>query len=323
MEKSTNKELLTLEEAAEKLSHDPRSIRRHGEDSLLPVVESDGDTLLFDEQAVAKKLGLENLEEPLLSLEVAAQKTGMTKSAINNALRGEFRMDHYKIGSGKGMKILVKESDVRDFFTTKIIFSSHNTNMKDKYYYTVELMRHILEVFKESFASDERLYQVLERVMVHDDKIHDIAQDIQRQPERVRQLFTRAKRMMIQKVRKVAPLAESAQAAQTRNQQLSKEVAMLRAERDSLLSENNRFRDKLSLQQRTATTTSGEAVPLLSIADMGLSVRAYNCLAANGVRTLHQLIDTPLHEMQRWRNFGKKTQKELEEVVMKHGFKLQ
>ncbi|WP_210486560.1 DNA-directed RNA polymerase subunit alpha [Rufibacter aurantiacus] len=53
--------------------------------------------------------------------------------------------------------------------------------------------------------------------------------------------------------------------------------------------------------------------------DMDLSVRAYNCLKAADIRTLGDLVQLDLSDMMKFRNFGKKSLTELENLVSDKG----
>lgn len=52
-----------------------------------------------------------------------------------------------------------------------------------------------------------------------------------------------------------------------------------------------------------------------SLNDLDLSVRAYNCLKAADVRTLGDLVRLEISDMMKFRNFGKKSLAELEQLV--------
>jgi len=52
-----------------------------------------------------------------------------------------------------------------------------------------------------------------------------------------------------------------------------------------------------------------------NLADMDLSVRAYNCLKSADVRTLGDLVRLDISDMMKFRNFGKKSLTELEQLV--------
>jgi DNA-directed RNA polymerase subunit alpha len=48
-------------------------------------------------------------------------------------------------------------------------------------------------------------------------------------------------------------------------------------------------------------------------------VRAYNCLKAAEVRSLGDLVNLEISEMMKFRNFGKKSLAELEQLVVEKG----
>jgi DNA-directed RNA polymerase subunit alpha len=56
-----------------------------------------------------------------------------------------------------------------------------------------------------------------------------------------------------------------------------------------------------------------------NLADLDLSVRAYNCLKAAEIRTLGELVSYDIDDLLKFRNFGKKSLSELEEFVRDKG----
>ena len=56
-----------------------------------------------------------------------------------------------------------------------------------------------------------------------------------------------------------------------------------------------------------------------SLNDLDLSVRAFNCLKAADIRTLGDLVSVEISDMMKFRNFGKKSLTELEELVDNKG----
>ena len=56
-----------------------------------------------------------------------------------------------------------------------------------------------------------------------------------------------------------------------------------------------------------------------NLADLDLSVRAYNCLKAAEIRTLGELVSYDIDDLLKFRNFGKKSLSELEEFVREKG----
>jgi len=56
-----------------------------------------------------------------------------------------------------------------------------------------------------------------------------------------------------------------------------------------------------------------------SLEDLDLSVRAYNCLKAAKINTLAELVRFDTHELLKFRNFGKKSLVEIEELLQDKG----
>jgi DNA-directed RNA polymerase subunit alpha len=56
-----------------------------------------------------------------------------------------------------------------------------------------------------------------------------------------------------------------------------------------------------------------------SLEDLDLSVRAYNCLKAAKINTLGELVQYETHELLKFRNFGKKSLVEIEELLQEKG----
>lgn len=56
-----------------------------------------------------------------------------------------------------------------------------------------------------------------------------------------------------------------------------------------------------------------------SLEDLDLSVRAYNCLKAAKINTLGEMVKYDMHELLKFRNFGKKSLVEIEELLQDKG----
>jgi DNA-directed RNA polymerase subunit alpha len=55
------------------------------------------------------------------------------------------------------------------------------------------------------------------------------------------------------------------------------------------------------------------------LSDLDLSVRAYNCLKAAEIKSLGDLVKYDIADLLKFRNFGKKSLTELEELVREKG----
>ena len=82
-------------------------------------------------------------------------------------------------------------------------------------------------------------------------------------------------------------------------------------ELNTLQSEEENTVDEEMLKMRKLLKTS--------LADLDLSVRAYNCLKAADIKTLGELASLEISDMMKFRNFGKKSLTELENLVIEKG----
>lgn len=73
------------------------------------------------------------------------------------------------------------------------------------------------------------------------------------------------------------------------------------------------FKDKSSEQQ-----TRSLAIPIESL---DLTVRSYNCLKRAGIQTVQELIDMPNNEIEKIRNLGKKSLREINKKLADYGIK--
>ncbi len=56
-----------------------------------------------------------------------------------------------------------------------------------------------------------------------------------------------------------------------------------------------------------------------NLADLDLSVRAYNCLKAAKINSLSELVQYDTNELLKFRNFGRKSLVEIEELIIEKG----
>ena len=82
--------------------------------------------------------------------------------------------------------------------------------------------------------------------------------------------------------------------------------------------------NKISLESNTIEADSRELdeeslrmrhLLLTKLSDMGLSVRAYNCLKAADIDTFADLVSYSRNELMKFRNFGKKSLTELDDLL--------
>ena len=85
--------------------------------------------------------------------------------------------------------------------------------------------------------------------------------------------------------------------------------------------ENITFNDSASAEENIVDEHILHMRKLLktSLEDLDLSVRAYNCLKAAKINSLGEMVKYDTHELLKFRNFGKKSLVEIEELLQNKG----
>jgi DNA-directed RNA polymerase subunit alpha len=83
-----------------------------------------------------------------------------------------------------------------------------------------------------------------------------------------------------------------------------------------------RFGDNIQADQAAARgqQTAGNRLDQIAIEELDLSVRAFNCLKANDITTVGQLLTKKEDELLSLRNFGRKSLDEIKEKLVEKGF---
>jgi len=101
-----------------------------------------------------------------------------------------------------------------------------------------------------------------------------------------------------------------------------KEAARILIQHFMLISDENITFDDASSKEDTVVDEHVLHMRKLlktSLEDLDLSVRAYNCLKAAKINSLSEMVRYDTHELMKFRNFGKKSLVEIEELLMEKG----
>jgi DNA-directed RNA polymerase subunit alpha len=101
-----------------------------------------------------------------------------------------------------------------------------------------------------------------------------------------------------------------------------KEAAKILIQHFILFSDDNMLLDtqvKKPIQEVDENLLQMRKILKTSLADLDLSVRAYNCLKAAEIKSLGDLVSYDIEDLLKFRNFGKKSLSELEEFVKEKG----
>lgn len=125
--------------------------------------------------------------------------------------------------------------------------------------------------------------------------------------ERVRQIFNKA----------IRRLRYAFQQYVAEQDKLHKELERLRAENLSLRMIINDA--NLDETKRNDFSTEQARILTTPIEDLDISIRAKTCLRAAKLYTLSEVLQTPIRDMLKFRNFGKKSLREIRDIFDKLG----
>ena len=143
--------------------------------------------------------------------------------------------------------------------------------------------------------------------------------------ERTRQVFMKGLRKMLRYSDKI----------QEREKRITDAMDKLQSEKNSLMEENERLKLALIDKQADAEEKRKESLAVINsielyrtckpftipLADIGLSVRAFNCCKSKDIRTIGELVSFKQSDLMKLRNFGRKSMNELEELLARYGLR--
>lgn len=141
--------------------------------------------------------------------------------------------------------------------------------------------------------------------------LEDVGEELGLTRERIRQIFNKALRRFSTALRSYKKLLNE-------HIELRGEVLRLKAEANAKDREIYLLRKKLNIEEQTPEEAK-KKVLFTKITELGLSVRAMNCLKAADIMTLNELIKTKKTTLLKFRNFGKKTMQEIDKLVKSYG----
>lgn len=184
----------------------------------------------------------------------------------------------------------------------------------------IELIDKFDEIAQKYLTYKE--YRVLSQHFKDDISLADISNNayFQVSRERIRQIAFKGCKKMVHYLKTYKVLMEKEQAESERLLQLEK----LNEYRERLVQE---FHEKgIYTDEMIITFGEIELAPTLktqysniTIEDLDLSVRSYNCLRRAGISTLQELTEKTMFDMMKVRNLGRKSLKEIHQKMLEYG----
>jgi predicted DNA-binding protein YlxM (UPF0122 family) len=138
----------------------------------------------------------------------------------------------------------------------------------------------------------------------------EIAQVMQLSRQRIYTIKNEACRILLARKRYYKMVLYRDGDAREREKELEHQIAILQAELYAALEEIEKVKESKVVVLKSRDDIK-KYNPLIKISDMGFSVRASNCLLRSGRKTLGDLSQTSIEELDKVRNLGRKSRDEI------------
>lgn len=301
----------SLETVAEILCTTPRNIKKNSGNGNIPKLRYKQKEPFLYKSDLLKHFNIEELEEPFIRIEEAAEIAGVLKSAIKKATKSE--LNSYRITNARGSITLLKKSEVLEWVDWKMIVSWQGSTGYGLYNSIMEYFNSILLLQKSPTRLSDREYEFLKRIFMDKDNTEEIAKELDIGMGRLRQLFHTNMRKMNKNLKQIVDNYDTLVQKNFDHIRLEKENTLLKEK-------NSELEKKLGLLPEKEKLIEN---PYLSkkIIDCNFSVGLLNVLRRFfendiEVRTLKDIVDniTPIKFL-KLRNAGEKKLTELEETL--------
>ncbi len=275
-------------------------------------------SLVFNKKEVAEKLGLDNLDEPFVNLQGAADFLRVPKTAVQALIKDKYlplpcwQIAYLKKNNkSRSLSFRFRISELEKYLQqrqdTNLAFKGNKQIIK-----TNEIkIRHWLEVFKLVLSSvklDDQAREVLQLRLVENKTVQEISNSLDLSNERLRQIFIKA----------LAKLRLQVSSLQRIRKSLDEQFELTR----QLVIENKNLKKQLlKLETDIVKEEEFRATTPLPVEELDLSARILHCLAKSNVKDLRQLSEFSSEYMLKFRNFGKKSFVEITEKMAHYGIK--
>lgn len=307
---------ITLQQLAKVLKFSPNTMRYHYAVGNLPKPIGGGRKvkreLFFNTVEVAAKLNIDNLDEPFLDLQDAAQLLDVDVQTVRSLVRDKYLpLPYFKMNyCHEGASLRFRVSEIKDYLkqreTMQLNFSNNNERCRSSYF----KIKYVLEIFELCLAGvnlSPREMEVIRFLIVENKSLREAHEFFHITHERVRQVFVKTMAKIRAHLGKIK-YDKNALPGRTVKEQVSiEEIQLLRQQ-------------VTELSQKLAEAGIKVIVPL-PVDEIDLSIRARNCLRAAEIKDLNELEKWTERGLLRHENLGCKTLAELRNVMDGYGKK--
>lgn len=220
-------------------------------------------------------------EDPIL-IDEACKKYEISKYLINSLIKSGNISSFRNSLESKGSRLFIFEHELKKIISQGLNYRSHDLIQKTK---------DIVSIFINNSNLSDREVSIVRSVLICSQSYESVSEEYQLTKERVRQIY-------------------------------AKGISKLKRKKDMITEIDDIEKKLYSLKFRLANNKIDPSYNILSkhMSEFDLTVRCLNCLKAAEIESFGELISFKKYELMRFRNFGKKSLTELEELVHSKGY---
>lgn len=258
----------------------------------------------FFKEDILKKLGIDSdLDEPLINANEAAEILSCSIQKINN-ICCEGLIPYYRFAEDNGAHRFFKRQEIEALRNNDYLMIGH--------YFEQELLKSFMESFidvnQKTGTINYRMADIIKDLLKQKD-LNILAGKRGITRTRIRQLLTKA-------LLNIRGFPNHINEIIKERDKYFEKYHCLKAEHKTLAKHG---REDWLLRKKAGKVSFDYNILKTEIKDLDLSVRAYNCLNAAKLRTVHDIVQLNISDLLKFRNFGKKTVREVEDAILDLG----
>ncbi len=320
---------LTLQEVADiLLLKDIRPIQSYIEKGLIPEIAVDKENFTIDAQILAQKMGVLDFNEPFISEAEAKEILGIDNKSPISYFCKKHGINMYRLSSSGGSKFLFRKSDL--IGVNESILTSYPFKLE------MEQIKHVSSVLERLYYSTANLSGLREdhllilNLYMRGYSFKEISEKVQLPRHKVSLVLPKIIKRIVIKLEHISKLIHIFKETNyfymepttvlEQIKYLKKENAEMKVY-ISKLEKGEIDLNKIQKNFLSVEEIKREELLNTKLIDINFSVRLFNILKENGIKTLRDIIDLRWNDLFNLRKMGKKTLSELEEYLRENNLK--
>jgi|SRR3989344_8645396 len=281
--------------------------------------------MYFSKEKIMQWIGAKDLNEPFIGMEHACSILGVNKDKLVRMCRNK-EIPLYQIFLGENKrcpKYLFRASEIVSARNISIKWNIGFYSKNERVQTLERIAGQIIPLKISKSILGEKDHLIVSRRVLESKTFEEIGAEFDLTRERIRQIYEVGFRRLHRVVKEIGLRLGKYEAMQAENMLIKSQVFALEVQNAELRKKFNRQNDlppvissnPVVVVPENPDLAKAQKFLLSKIQDLDLSVRALNCIEAANVSYGYELTSLSKHDLLKFRNFGPKSLKEIEEVM--------